>query len=248
MLRRCTAVITVSPPIAQDLRRRYGGPAAVLVRNVPEYTQPVVSDRLRQYLGAAADTRIALYQGAFQENRSLDILVRAAAFLEPYHLIVLMGSGASQQKLEGLIAAEGVADRIKILPSVPYKDLLDWTASADLGLILYQGSYSPNVQFCLPNKLFEYLMAGVPVLTSSLDACTEVLECYDVGRVVAELTPEAVGHAISGLLEDREALARMRHNALDATRRDLRWDVEQRRLLEVYDRVARREQVSKVVR
>jgi glycosyltransferase involved in cell wall biosynthesis len=234
MMPRCNSVITVSPPIVGELQRRYGGRTAVLVRNVPQYTEPVVGDHLRAYLDLGSTTQIALYQGGLQENRCLDTLVYAARFLDPGHVIVLMGSGESKTKLQMLIEREEVSDRVKIIPPVPYHDLLAWTASADLGLIVYRGSYSPNVQLCLPNKLFEYLMAGVPILASSLDAVAEIIQAYDVGTVVSSLDPCAVGQAISAMLSDHETLARMRCNALNASRQDLRWEKECDRLVGVY--------------
>lgn len=237
MMPRCTAVITVSDPIAQELQRRYGGPAPVIIRNVPEYQAPVSSDRLRHHLGLGPQTRIALYQGNLQPNRSPDLLIRAAKFLAPDVVIVLMGRNVMDIDLEALIAQEGVAGRVILLPPVPYKDLLEWTASADIGLILYSRSQSLNVQMCLPNKLFEYLMAGLPVLASSLDAVADLLKTYDVGMVATSLEPEEIGRAINTLLTDSAALARMRGNALAAAQNDLRWDVESQRLLHLYRQV-----------
>jgi glycosyltransferase involved in cell wall biosynthesis len=235
MMLACAGVITVSPPIVRELQRRYGGRTAVVVRNVPVFAPATGSRRLHEQLCVPPDTRIALYQGGLQTSRSLDILVRAARFLDPGHAIVLMGTGSGHNALEQLITDEGAAGKVTILPPVPYVELLQWTASADLGLIVYQPSYSPNVRFCLPNKLFEYLMSGVPVLTSSLEACAEVLERFDVGRVVEDLTPVAVGRAISNLLNDRQTLSRMRTNALAASASELRWDVEQHQLVGLYE-------------
>lgn len=234
MARGSSAVITVSPPIARVIHRRYGGPFPVLVRNIPPYQPPIASQRMRDVLGLPPDTRIAIYQGGFQENRSLDVLVRAARYLDPTHRIVLLGGGGAQRRLEALIATEGVGDRVLIHPSVPYRELLEWTASADLGLILYRGSYAPNVQYCLPNKLFEYIMAGVPVLTSTLNAVSEIVQTYRVGRVVDSLEPEPTGRAVSALLADDAARQAMRANALAAAREDLNWEVEQQRLLNIY--------------
>jgi glycosyltransferase involved in cell wall biosynthesis len=237
MMLRCTAVITVSDPIAQELQRRYGGPTPVLIRNVPEYQAPVSSDQLRQHLGFGPQTRIALYQGNLQPNRSPDRLIRAAKFLDPEVVIVLMGRNVMDIDLEALIAQEKVAGRVFILPPVPYKDLLEWTASADIGLILYARSESLNVQMCLPNKLFEYLMAGLPVLASSLDAVADVLKTYDVGIVAPSLEPGEIARAINTLLADDAALARMHKNALAAAQNALRWDVESQRLLQLYEEV-----------
>jgi glycosyltransferase involved in cell wall biosynthesis len=237
MVRRCTAVIVVSEPIAGAFQRLYGGPEPVVVRNIPVYEPPVASDRLREALGIGPETCIALYQGGLNENRSLDLLVRAARFLDPNMLIVLMGDGGMQPELERLITAEGVGDRVRIIPSVPHRDLIAWTASADLGLIAYRPGYSLNVRYCLPNKIFEYCMAGVPVLASQLNAVAAVIRRYDVGAVVESEEPEAVGRAILGLLSDVEGRARMRRNGLAAARAELRWEVERERLIALYERV-----------
>ncbi len=236
MMRYTAGVITVSPPIARELAG-YGGPPAVLVRNIPAYQPPVASDRLRERLGLSRETRIALYQGNLQPDRGLDGLIRAARFLDPSLVVVLMGRGAIQPELEELIAREGVSERVRILPPVPYSELLAWTASADVGLIIYPPGYSPNVRMCLPNKLFEYVMAGLPVLASPLDAVAEILQTYEVGRIVRSLDPEALGRAISALLADPDALTRMRRNATAAAQRDLRWERESQRLFGLYHAV-----------
>lgn len=236
---RCAGIITVSSPIAEELRRRYSCSAVTLVRNVPAYQQVARSQRLRQQLHLPQHAHIALYQGAFSSNRGLDRLIRAAAFLEPDNLIVLMGpdtEGLSSQ-FELLIASEGVADRVKLLPAVAYRELLEWTASADIGLIVYTPEHSQNVQMCLPNKLFEYLMVGLPILASPLDAVSAIIATYGVGQIVSSITEEAIGTAINALLADSVALDRMRCNALEAVRETLCWEKESQQLLHLYHRV-----------
>ncbi len=237
LLPRCVAAITVSPPIVDELQRRYGGPRADVVRNLPPYWRPRVSNRLRERLGLGPDVRIALYQGALRENRALDRLVRAAPHLDPGVALVIMGDGPCRAAIAEQIEREGVSDRVKLLPAVPYAELLDWTASADLGLNVLPPDYSPSIRYCLPNKLFEYLMAGVPVLTSPLEAVVDVLRTYGAGSVVASLDPDVVARAINGMLADPDMLAQMRRNALAASARDLRWDAEQKHLLDLYRRI-----------
>jgi len=235
ILPRCSGVITVSPPLVGELQRRYGGRAAVVVRNIPMYQAPIASNRLRDQLDLDSHTRIALYQGNLQPDRELGRLIRAARFVDAWIVMVLMGGGPVEPDLRALIVQEGVSERVKILPPVPYQELLEWTASADIGLIVYPQSYSPNVRMCLPNKLFEYLMAGLPVLASPLEAVAEIIRTYDVGDIVPSLEPETIGRSISALLADGEALNRLHHNALAATRRDLRWEVESQQLIRFYD-------------
>ncbi len=234
MLPACSGIVTVSPPLARELRQSYGGKHAALVRNIPPYQRPCGDDRLRRRGGFARETRIALYQGYLQQDRGLDGLVRAARFLAPGMAIVMLGRGEYQAELEALIAREGVGDRVKILPAVPYAELLEWTASADIGLIVLPPSYSGNDRVALPNKLFEYLMAGLPVLASPLEAVEEIISAYRVGRILPSLEPEALGQSISAMLADRPALASMRQHALAASARELRWDVEEQWLVSLY--------------
>lgn len=239
LLPRCQGVIAASPRYAQELEKRYHLSAVVPLRNVPSYREVRKTDLLRQYLGLSQETRIVLYQGAIQRNRSLDIVIRAARFWGEHIVFVMMGQkmGTTGDELEALIASEGVAERVKIIPPVPYKDLLDWTSSADIGLTLFSPQYSLSIQLTQPNKLFEYLMAGLPVLSAQLDAIVDVLETYDAGRVVASLAPTDVAAAIDAILADREALELMHQNALRAAR-ECCWEQDSQLLLHLYQRIA----------
>jgi glycosyltransferase involved in cell wall biosynthesis len=240
MMRRCAGVIAVSPPIAEVFRQRYRLPEVSLIRNVPVYRKVAKTERLREALCLDSHVRIALYQGNLQRDRGLDLLVRAAPFLERNRVIVMMGPAsedATLAELEDLIAREGVADRVRILPSVPYDELLDWTVSADIGLIICPPRYALNVKMLLPNKLFEYLMSGVPVLASDLEAVAEVIKTYDVGWIVSSLTPADVGAAINAALADQAARDHMRVNALDAAGRVFCWDREKEELIRLYRRI-----------
>lgn len=236
MVRRCTEIITVSPSIVQEMYRLYHVSNVSLVRNIAYYQKPLKSRRLHQYLNLRSDIRIALYQGNLQDNRNLDTLVRAGAFVAEDIVIVLMGKGigATQARLEALILDEGVGNRVKIIPPVPYAELLQWTASADIGLITFAPNYSTSIRMCLPNKLFEYLIAGLPVLATPLDAVTEILKRYDVGQIVSSLSPADIGTAIEAMLAEKRPLARMHHNALAAAQKELCWEQERLRLIHLY--------------
>ncbi len=236
---RCIGVITVSSPIVKELRKRYGLADVTLIRNVPEYRAASKGDRLRHYLGLTPETRVVLYQGYLQPDRGLDRLVHAAAFLDRDIVIVMMGKnrGTTQSQLEALIASEGVGDRVKIIPPVPYAELLDWTASADIGVNLASPDYSLNVRCFLPNKFFEYLMAGVPVLTSSLEAMVEVINTYDVGQVLPSLEPADIGAAINRMLAYPVALERMSRNGQEATKDEFNWGKEKVKLVALYQSI-----------
>ncbi|MFL5627666.1 MAG: glycosyltransferase, partial [Ktedonobacteraceae bacterium] len=166
---------------------------------------------------------------------------------EPDIVIVLMGEG-EEAELRALIASEDIGGRVKIIPPVPnYTELLDWTASADIGLILYTPSVSLSVKFILPNKLFEYIMAGIPVLATQLDAVAEVIRTYDVGQIVSSATPASIGAAINAMLADPIALDRMRCNALRASQGELHWEEESRHLVRFYHDILKAGRAKRVV-
>lgn len=239
MMPRCAGVITVSPFIAQELQSRYHLSEVSLVRNILEYRVAPKNKRLGQHLEFNTGVRIALYQGILHPNRGLNNLVRAARFLEPDIVIVILGAESDPilTELEVLVSSEGVANRVKILPPVPYTELLEWTTSADIGLIVNPPNYSLNAQMCLPNKLFEYLMAGLPVLVSPLDAVSDIVRTYDVGHVLSSLAPEDIARGINTMLADSVAYARMRRNALKAAKQDLCWEKESQQLIHLYHQI-----------
>jgi glycosyltransferase involved in cell wall biosynthesis len=242
ILPRCQGVIAASPLYAQELSKRYHLSKVITLRNIPAYRPVAKSDRLRQHLCLGPEIRIALYQGRVQSNRELNRLVRAARFLNENIIIVMMGQcmGTAQAELEALITSEGVADRVKIIPPVPYEELLDWSASADIGLTIFSPDYSLSIRMTQPNKLFEYLMAGLPVLTSQLEAIVEIIRTYDVGQIVTSIEPEAIATAINAMLADDMALHRMSRNALEAAKNDLNWEKESLQLIHLYEDIVAR--------
>ena len=134
--------------------------------------------------------------------------------------------------LAALIRKRGAADRILVLDSVPLSELLDNTAEADVGVTLLQDTCE-NHRLALPNKLFEYIAAGVPVIASALPEVERLVKAYGIGWCVRPDDAGAVADAI------REAIARRSdpelRSRLQKAAAELRWSVEQRRLLELYD-------------
>ncbi len=236
VIQRCAAVIVVSPPIVREVQQRYDISNVALVRNIPPYRRVARSNRLRMHLGLDATTRIVLYQGNIQRDRCLDKLVQATKFLRRDIVVVLMGKGVGTTP-EELIKLAQNHEQLKILPPVPQNELLEWTASADIGVILSSPDYSMNTRVFLPNKLFEYMMAGLPVLSSQLPAVEEIVYSYDVGGTFASLEPVTIASTIEAMLVDPCRLAHMSANALHASAQEFSWRKEKFHLLYLYHQV-----------
>ena len=234
---RCAAVITVSDGIARRLRERYGLPVTpCVVRNVSALA-PEGRGGLRARLGIDGDTPLVLHQGAPAPARGCEVLIEAVAGLPGVHLAFLgdpePGYG---ETLRALIAARGLQQRARLLPSVPLHDLLAHTAEADVGVTLLQDTCL-NHRLALPNKLFEYIAAGVPVVAAALPETQRLVEHYGVGWCARPEAPAAVAEALRAALQ-AQADPSLRER-LERAAQELSWEREKLRLVELYEGLAR---------
>ena len=228
---RVSRTITVSPPIAAELRTRYGFDDVVVVGNVPPYRAPVEGDAIRQRLGLEPDRIILLYQGGMLTDNGLAEQIEAMAAVEGAAL-VLLGEGPTKEQLRRQVARSGLDDRVFFLPAVPFPQLHALTCSADLGLCLIK-STGKSFYWSLPNKLFEYLMAGLPVLGSDAPEIDRVLTETGAGEVVDPTDTPALRSRLERLVADAGARRRYADAALVAARQ-LCWERESGKLTDLY--------------
>src|SRR5947209_7168727 len=193
---RCAAVITVSDGIAARLRDRYRlGTIPTVVRNVSAL-EAGGRGGLRQRLGVGLDELVVLHQGAPAPDRGCEVLVDAVAMAGGVHLAFLgdpePGYG---ERLLARIRERGIEERVSLLPSVPLTELLAWTREADVGVTLLQDTCE-NHRLALPNKLFEYIAAGVPVVASALPETQQLVDRYGVGWCVAPADASALASTL----------------------------------------------------
>ena len=192
--RKANLVSTVSPSIADQLVSRYRIKQPVVLYNVPEYKEVSPSSVIRNTLGVGTETSIILHQGNVQKDRGCFVLTEAMKQVDNA-ILVFMGGGPLKNQLKEYVAQEGLGERVRFLAKVDPSILLDYTASADIGVTLLEDTCL-NHRFALPNKLFEYFMAGVPVLASDLPEIRRVVDAFDVGVLV---DPSRVDDVASGL-------------------------------------------------
>ena len=235
---RCAAVITVSDGIARRLQDRYrlaNRPA--VVRNVSGLERGGPGG-LRSALGLEGHAPLVLHQGAPAPGRGCDDLVRATARLDGITTVFLGDPEPGyRDELEAIIAQEGVADRVVLMPSVALDRLLAYTAEADVGVTLLQDTCE-NHRLALPNKLFEYIAAGVPVVASGLPEIQRIVAQYGIGWCVKPGDVPALADGLRralSLCHEPELRSRLRSAAAE-----LRWSVEQERLTDCYQALGRR--------
>jgi len=229
-IRRADAVITVCDGIADELARLYGIPRPVVVRNCPERQSPRPSNLLREMLSIPPHLKIVLYQGAVAAGRGLETMAAAVQQL-PDTVGVILGNGALLETYRARVAA-GDWPRMYLPGKIPLARLLDYTASADVGVSLIQNTCR-SYYFALPNKLFEYMQAGIPVVGSNLPEIARLIRAYDVGEVTNPDDPAAVAAALRRLLNDPDRYARARANTARAA--DVfNWERESVKLVELY--------------
>ena len=234
MIRKAEAVITVSPSIATAYRERYTGcgiPDVHLVRNIPEpkpHSRGPAPDHFRSRFGIPEGDFVALYQGAFTHNRGLETALEAMHGLEDSGIhLVLMGYGPLQPLVD---AAAAELPHVHVHPAVAYEAVLEHTRSADVGLV----SVKPTCLsyfYCLPNKLFEYLLAGVPVLSNDLPDCRALIEEFGAGSVVTQ--DDAAGWR-QALVALRESGTGVFESGLKEARQTLSWQTESETLVRLY--------------
>jgi len=238
LVARCDEVVTPEENRSLIYERELGARRPPLtVRNCPPYRPPIESRRLRDELerrGIACST-IVLYQGLVDSMRCIEEIAEATRRFDDGSVLVIVGSGHG--KWAEPARALAAYQRIVVLPRVPYEELPPYTASADIGVLLYRNDCRNNY-YCAPNKLFEYMMMGVPVIAADYPGMVPLVEGEGVGVCVDPGAPEMIAAAVNRLAGDPDARARMKANGLRLTRDRYNWTVEFEPLLRRYRSLA----------
>ena len=238
-LPRAAGWVTVSAPIARHLEREYGMGPVQVVPNVPERpTGPVEPRDLRTLPGAErvpAGAPIVLYLGRVISGRGTDQLLAALPMVPDAHLVFL-GGGAHAPVLEAEAERLGVRDRLHILPLVPPDEVIPYAASATVGVSAAIPTCL-NYVYSLPNKLFQPMAAGLPVVASNFPQVVEVVAETGAGITVDMTDPPKIASALREVLADPERARRMGEEARRAIERQWNWDVAGGVLVDLYRRI-----------
>ena len=227
LLPRICYSYTVSSSIAAEYNRKYGIDMQV-IRNLPlrrthQAEQPVP---LR-----IADEKIILYQGSLNMGRGLELAISAMKYIQGARLVII-GTGDVESDLKNLVRILDLSSCISFPGRLTPEELLSYTLQADLGISLEE-NLGLNYYYSLPNKLFDYIQAEVPVLVSDLPEMAAIVNHYQVGRVTGTRDPEELAGIFSEMLLNQEKRSAWKSN-LELAAKELCWENEEEKLLNIY--------------
>lgn len=228
---RLEYIITVNDSLADIYRDEYGVDAAV-VRNIGKAYGGTPTGRSQ--LGVDEDDLLLVLQGrGINKERGAEELVGAVALCEGVHLLII-GAGDIIENLKKRVATENTGNKISFLPVMEWSEMMSYTATADAGLSLDKGAYI-NSKYSLPNKIFDYINAGIAVIASDLPEIEAVINKYNCGLLVKSVDPRSIRNIICLLRDEPGLLERLKKNSVNAGL-ELSWESERLKVKEVYER------------
>lgn len=225
-------VFTVNDSIANIYTSEYHVPINV-VRNIPFLkNQNVVISASLEELNLPKNKKIIVLQGAgINMDRGAEEAVEAMQYVED-SLLLIIGGGDVLDTLKIMVLELKLNDSVMFIGKVPFEKLMQYTRLADIGLTLDKDT-NINYRYSLPNKLFDYIHAGVPILASELVEVKKIVEKYQVGDCIQSHEPKHIAEKLNHILADADRLQMWKKNAKIASE-SLNWETEQQRLIAVY--------------
>lgn len=239
LMPKAVATITTTDMRAKFFARAYGVPRPVVLQNRPclntENTVSFNRNRLREELALGnSEWPIIVYQGGLQQGRGLPKLVKSAE-LVPNAYFIFIGGGRQTAELMQLTEQLKLTERVKFIPTVALAELPEYTASADIGV-------QPIENTCLnhfstdSNKLFEYVLAGIPVVATDFPEIRKVVNKYKVGEVVKPDCVKSLADVLNKLVNDPKLRELYKVNAIKAAPQ-LCWQEQEHKLVDIYQQV-----------
>ena len=230
LIKYADGVITVSNAIADAYAKLYGIKKPALVLNTPVYQEIEKKDIFRERFNIPKEKTVYLYQGGLSRGRGIETLLETFTQVDAQNIIVFMGYGP----LTGMVQEYALKyANIFYHEAVSPDILLDYTCSADFGILFYENSCL-NHDYCSPNKMFEYLMAEIPVIVSNLYEMKKIVNEYKIGIVAEDNSVEGLKQAIEGskALDQEEVQINIKN-----IKKIYNWEAQEKVLLHLYKEV-----------
>lgn len=230
LVRSADVVITVSDSVAQALSKALGRADVGVVLNTPERKALRSSDRIRRELELAPGDHIVLYQGSMTPGRGLHELVASFGHLPEDVRLVMLGDGVLAGSLRRTARQAGLEGRVFFPGVLPQVELHEWTASADLGVLILE-PINLSKRYALANKVFEYMAAGIPILATDLPENRRIVCQCHCGWLTTTWTPQVLAEHISSIIARPSEMQRRGLNGRRWFEERYNWGVESARLV-----------------
>ncbi|WP_404347900.1 glycosyltransferase [Sutcliffiella horikoshii] len=186
---------------------------------------------LHKKLGISKYEKILLYQGGIQTGRGLENLIKAfPSFKEG--TLVLIGDGKIKPKLIKMVEENNIQEKVKFIPKVPLKELPKYTKNAYIGFQVLN-NVCFNHYSASSNKLFEYIMSGIPLVACDFPEIKKVVETENVGLCIDSHNPMEIAKAVNKLLVNQDMRNKMSGNCNNAKLK-YNWENEKHSLINIY--------------
>ncbi len=215
--------IAVSDSIANAYTEKYGVPFNTIRNFSRKRTVDVDTDLTDAY---PSKYRL-IYQGALNLGRGIELMIDSMQWL-PETTLFIVGDGDISVELKQRVYKLHLSDRVVFPGRIPPDKLIALTSQCDLGLSLEE-DMGLNYRWALPNKIFDYIQARIPVLCSDLPEMAGVIERFEIGQVCKSREPEAIAHQISWMVKDQSSRDHWKQ-MLEIAASELCWEREEVKL------------------
>jgi len=226
-------IITVNQSIAQLYKEEYNKDLRIL-RNVPNKVE-TLKLKSKSELNIAEDKDIIITQGAgININRGIEELVEAMRYLNNVCLIII-GDGDVIPQLKKRVLELKLENSIIFKGRMPYHEMMQYTQHAKLGITIDKDT-NTNYKYSLPNKLFDFIHAGIPILASKIIEVEKIIKKYQIGLFINNHEPTHIANQIKYALDNKELMSEWKSNTTLATK-ELNWEIEDNTLKDLYKKI-----------
>lgn len=225
--------ITVNDSLAEIYSTKYQIPF-FSIRNVPSISRNLKNDLSSISLPFDSSVKnILLYQGSLNVGRGLEKLIRAIKLLDNSYGLLLIGTGDIEKNLRKEVLQLNIEDRVKFLGKIQFSQLYNYTIKAHLGFSIEE-NMGLNYYYALPNKIFDYIHAEVPVICSAFPEMKNIVEKNNIGIAINTNNEYQLADIIQQALSDKDRYAIWKENC-KLLKQELNWEIEKEKLKKIFE-------------
>ena len=217
-------VITVSDSIKNHYHNLYGI-SPIVIRNIPKIKK--ISQK--NFEIDAKGKKVILYQGSVNIGRGIELMIDTMALLDEY-LFIVIGDGDILEQLKEKVSNLSLHDKVKFIGKKTPEELKELTPNATIGMSLEE-DLGLNYKYALPNKIFDYLHANVPVIVADLPEMRGLIKRYSIGEILTERTPKTLAKTIVSMTNNSY------EKELKTAKKELNWSKEKEKLISIFSKL-----------